>query len=134
MHRKMKEKKKRINKMGIQGPGALLPYSIYQSDGLPHSAKALSIQNRQVSWLVTFLPSFPSRKTGTVDKDGQKPFSLLTVAGQLVIYTQFPINPGITRGPSLFDEKLKKELYKGEVSNLIDASGESYFFFPFCRI
>ena len=82
-----------------------------QSDVLPHSTKALSIQNRQVSWLVTFLPSFPSRKTGTVDKDGQKPFSLLTVAGQLVICTQFPINPGITRGPSLFDEKLKKELY-----------------------
>ena len=39
---------------------------------------------------------------------GRKPFSLLTVAGQLVICTQFPINPGTTRGPLPFDEGKRK--------------------------
>lgn len=37
---------------------------------------------------------------------GQKPFALLTVAGQLVIYTQFPFNPGATRGPFPLDEEI----------------------------
>ena len=31
---------------------------------------------------------------------------LLTVAGQLVIYTQFPINPEMIREPSPFDEEI----------------------------
>jgi hypothetical protein len=40
-----------------------------------------------------------------------KTLALLTVAGQLVIYTQFPINPDASRGPSTFDEEIKKELF-----------------------
>lgn len=44
---------------------------------------------RQVSWLVTFLSSFPPCGSG---HRGQKLWVLLTVAGQLVIFTQFPIN------------------------------------------
>jgi hypothetical protein len=40
-----------------------------------------------------------------------KTLALLTVAGQLVICTQFPINPDANRGPSTFDEEIKKELF-----------------------
>ena len=43
---------------------------------------------------------------GTVDSGVAKTITLLTVAGQLVIHTQFPINPEINRGPSPFDERM----------------------------
>ena len=79
---------------------------MYQSDDLLHSAKALSIQLRQVSWLVTILPSFPSRcGRNSGHSIGKNCGVLLTVAGQLVIYTQFPINPDVNRGPFSFDEE-----------------------------
>ncbi len=55
----------------------------------------------------------PIPDIGAVDNDGQKPFSLLTVAGQLVIYTQFPINPDVIRGPSLFDEEMIERTIRG---------------------
>ena len=38
---------------------------------------------RQVSWLVTFLPSFPSRGAGAVDNDRQKPFRYLQLRDSL---------------------------------------------------
>jgi hypothetical protein len=60
-----------------------------------HSTKALSNTVRQVSWLVTFLPSFPFRVNEAVDNKGKNSGMLHTVAGQLVIFTQFPINPGL---------------------------------------
>ena len=85
---------------------------MYQSDDLLHSTKALSIQVRQVSWLVTILPSFPlrcGRNSGHLI--GKNCGVLLTVAGQLVIYTQFPINPRYEPGNLLrLMKKYSKEL------------------------
>lgn len=63
-------------------------YGIHQLDNGLQSAKALSMQQRQVSWLVTFSPPFPPFWQWT---SRAKTWALLTVAGQLVNYTQFPI-------------------------------------------
>lgn len=75
------------------------------SDELLHSTKALSIQYRQVSWLVTFLPSFPFRMFSEQWTMMGKNLLLLTVAGQLVVLTQFPFNPDLTREPLCFESK-----------------------------
>ena len=48
----------------------------------------------------------PIRRLANSGQRCVKIFPLLTVAGQLVIYTQFPINPDINRGPSPFDEEI----------------------------
>jgi hypothetical protein len=80
---------------------------LHQSDQLLHSTKALSIRMKAgllTCNIFTVLPAFGSGYSWA------KTFALLTVAGQLVIYTQFPINPGITRGPFPLDEEIIKEL------------------------
>ena len=46
-----------------------------------------------------------------MDYVGNELFALLTVAGQLVICTQFPIIPGITRRPFPFDEEIKERTF-----------------------
>ncbi|MDR6923563.1 hypothetical protein J2Y40_004457 [Chryseobacterium sp. 2987] len=63
-------------------------YHLY--DPKLQTAEALSIRNRQVSWLAAasvILPAFGSGYAGT-ETFGM----LLTVARQLVIFTRFPIN------------------------------------------
>jgi hypothetical protein len=66
------------------------------------------------------LPPFPSRRRDSGLR-GQKPFSLLTVAGQFVIFTQFPIIPGITRGPFPLDEEKRKNFVLPGKNSLFSA-------------
>jgi len=76
-------------------------YHLY--DPKLQTAEALSIRNRQVSWLAAasvILPAFGSGYAGT------ETFGvLLTVARQLVIFTRFPINLRYVK-PLPFDEVL----------------------------
>lgn len=56
-----------------------------------HCCPGEAVRKRQVSWLVTVRPPFPSAVERTVGMIGRT-WMLLTVARQFVIHTRFPIN------------------------------------------